>query len=196
MKRSLLVLLAVVSACEEVTTLEPLNPASFDAVTQQTMLELSAAPAFADERGGGVFVDLAGRVVRVRANGMKGVLEAHPGNTVLPGPASGVWALGPSNSLVSTSRGLFVADQGWLIAPAWQNALPAEGLKSTTLDGDGVARDGPAREGGRGLRLASSALRAGRGLAGARAEERPERVPRLPAARGHLMPPSFRQTLQ
>jgi hypothetical protein len=139
MKRSLLVLLAVVSACEEVTTLEPLNPASFDAVTQQTMLELSAAPAFADERGGGVFVDLAGRVVRVRANGMKGVLEAHPGNTVLPGPASGVWALGPSNSLVSTSRGLFVADQGWLIAPAWQNALPAEGLKSTTLDGDGVA---------------------------------------------------------
>ncbi|MFT3710767.1 MAG: hypothetical protein QM817_24345 [Archangium sp.] len=129
--------LLVVCGCEEATTLEPLNPDSFDAVSQTTMLELSAAPAFADERGGGVFVDLAGRVVRVRANGDRGVIEAHPANTILPGPASGVWALGPTNALVATTRGLFVAEQGWLITPPWQ--LPAEGVKATTLDGDGVA---------------------------------------------------------
>ncbi|MBL8909950.1 MAG: hypothetical protein JNM17_04510 [Archangium sp.] len=127
----------VLFGCEEVTTLEPLNPDSFDAVQLTTMLELSAAPAFADERGGGVFVDLAGRVVRVRPNGDRGVIEAHPSNQILPGPAFGVWALGPSNSLVATSRGLFVADQGWLITPPWQ--LPAEGVKATALDGDGVA---------------------------------------------------------
>jgi hypothetical protein len=125
--------------CEEVTTLEPLSPASFDALSQVTPLELSASPSFADERGGGVFVDLAGRVVRVRANGARGVLESHPRNAVLPGPATGVYALGPSNALVSTSRGLFVADQGWLIAPSWQAVLPAEGFLGTAVGSDGVA---------------------------------------------------------
>lgn len=139
MRSSWLVGLSLITllGCEEVTTLEPLNPGAFDAVSQTTMLELSAAPAFADERGGGVFVDLAGRVVRVRANGDRGVIEAHPSNQILPGPASGVWALGPSNSVVATSRGLFVAEQGWLVTPSWQ--LPPEGLKATALDGDGVA---------------------------------------------------------
>lgn len=132
-----LALLAV--GCEEVTTLEPLSPSSFDAVAQATMLDLSASPAFADERGGGVFIDLAGRVVRVRANGERGVLESHPRNDVFPGPASGVFALGPSNALVATSRGVFVADQGWLIAPSWQGLLPAEGLLATAIGGDGVA---------------------------------------------------------
>ncbi len=136
----LLPLLALVTlGCEEGTTLEPLNPASFDAVSQATSLELSAAPSFADERGGGVFIDLAGRVVRVRTNGDRGVLESHPRNLVFPGPASGVFALGPSNALVATSRGLFVADQGWLIAPRWQDVVPAEGVLSTALGSDGVA---------------------------------------------------------
>lgn len=139
MKRSLLCVALLVVGCEEVTTLEPLSPSSFDAVAQTTMLDLAASPGFADERGGGVFIDLAGRVVRVRANGERGVLESHPRNTVFPGPASAVFALGPSNALVATSRGLFVADQGWLIAPSWQGLLPAEGLLGTALGGDGVA---------------------------------------------------------
>ncbi len=137
--RPLLVLVLVTLGCEEGTTLEPLSPTSFDVVSQETSLQLSASPAFADERGGGVFVDLAGRVVRVRPNGARGVLEPHPRNTVLPGPATGVYALGPANALVATSRGLFVADQGWLIAPSWQDLLPPEGLLGTTLGTDGVA---------------------------------------------------------
>ena len=53
--------------CEEASTLEPFSPSSFDAVSQTIMLDLSASPGFADERGGGVFIDLAGRVVRTRA---------------------------------------------------------------------------------------------------------------------------------
>jgi len=135
-----MVVLAVLTAgCEELTTLEPLAPGSFDVVSQATMLELSATPGFADERGGGVFIDLAGRVVRVRGNGERGVLESHPQNAVFPGPATAVFALGPSNALVATTRGLFVADQGWLIAPSWQDVLPADGLLGTTLGGDGVA---------------------------------------------------------
>lgn len=139
MIRRLLPVALLLVGCEEVTTLEPLSPSSFDAVAQATMLELSASPGFADERGGGVFIDLAGRVVRVRANGERGVLESHPRNTVFPGPATAVFALGPSNALVATSRGVFVADQGWLIAPSWQELLPAEGLLGTALGSDGVA---------------------------------------------------------
>ena len=131
--------LLLLAGCEELTTLEPLSPTSFDVVAQTTMIELSATPAFADERGGGVFIDLAGRVVRVRANGERGVLESHPQNAIFPGPASAVFALGPSNALVATSRGLFVADQGWLIAPSWQQLLPAEGMLGTALGSDGVA---------------------------------------------------------
>ncbi|MDP2269357.1 MAG: hypothetical protein Q8N23_00215 [Archangium sp.] len=139
MIRLLLCAALLLVGCEEATTLEPLAPTTFDAVSQATMLDLAASPGFADERGGGVFIDLAGRVVRVRGNGDRGVLESHPRNTVLPGPASAVFALGPSNALVATSRGLFVADQGWLIAPSWQALLPAEGLLGTALGGDGVA---------------------------------------------------------
>ena len=75
----------------------------------------------------------------MRGNGEQGVLEAHPRNEVFPGPASGVHALGPANSLVATERGLFVADQGWLIAPSWQAVLPADGLLATALGSDGVA---------------------------------------------------------
>lgn len=139
--RSSTLLLAVLLAggCEEAPGVEPLSPSSFEVVAQATALQLSAAPAFADERGGGVFIDLAGRVVRVRPNGERGVLEAHPRNAVFPGPATGVFALGPSNALVATSRGVFVADQGWLIAPPWQAQLPAEGLLGTALGTDGVA---------------------------------------------------------
>lgn len=127
------------TGCDEGTTLEPLSPSSFDAVTADTELELAASPSFGDERGGGVFVDLAGRVVRMRPNGSRGVLESHPRNDVFPGPARGVFALGPTNALVATTRGFFVADQGWLISPAWQSTLPTEGLRAATLGADGVA---------------------------------------------------------
>ena len=75
MKRLLLCAALLLVGCEEVTTLEPLSPTTFEAVSQGTMLDLAASPGFADERGGGVFIDLAGRVVRVRGNGDRGVLE-------------------------------------------------------------------------------------------------------------------------
>lgn len=140
MKRlSLLLVPVLLVGCDESTLPQPLVVESFDAVTQVTMLDLSAGPSFADERGGGVFVDLAGRVVRVRANGQRGVLESHPRNTVWPGPAAGIYSLGPSNALVATTRGFFVADQGWLIAPSWQAALSPEGLRATAIGADGAA---------------------------------------------------------
>lgn len=117
---------------------ETLVPSPFDSVVTESTLALAATPSFADERGGGIFVDLAGRVVRLRSNGSQGVIEAHPQNPVLPGPARSVWALGPYNALVATSRGLFVADQGWLISPPWQDVLSSDGLVATGVGENGV----------------------------------------------------------
>lgn len=137
--RPLFLLALVATACDEGTSSEPLVADSFEPVTLTTSLDLSAAPSFADERGGGIFIDLAGRVVRVRPNGERGVLEPHPRNTVLPGPATAVFPSGPYNALVATTRGVFVVDQGWLIAPPWQAQLDAAGLKAAALGEGGVA---------------------------------------------------------
>jgi hypothetical protein len=109
-----------------------------DVTTLATPLALAADPSFADERGGGLFIDLAGRVVRLHADGLQGSLEAHPGNPVAPGPATALWPLGPSLALAATSRGLFVADSGWLIAPPWRAALDAQGLVGPAVTGDAV----------------------------------------------------------
>ncbi len=137
--RPLLLLALVATACDEGPTSEPLAADTFTPVTQATSLQLSATPSFADERGGGIFVDLAGRVVRVRPNGERGVLESHPRNAVFPGPATAVFPLGPYNALVATTRGVFVVDQGWLIAPSWQGQLDAAGLTGAALGEGGVA---------------------------------------------------------
>lgn len=137
--RSLLLLALLAMGCEETFVPEPLAPEAFEPVLQTLSLQLSAAPAFGDERGGGIFVDLAGRVVRVRPNGHRGVLESHPRNDVWPGRASAVFPLGPYNALVATDRGLFVVDQGWLIAPPWRTALDPDGLTGVTLGEGGVA---------------------------------------------------------
>jgi hypothetical protein len=68
-----------------------------------------------------------------------GRLESHPGNAVPAGAASAVWPLGPYTALVATDRGLYVAESGWLIQPAWRDALDAKGLKATALADNGVA---------------------------------------------------------
>jgi hypothetical protein len=110
----------------------------FDALTIDTALQLGASPSFADERGGGIFIDLSGRAVRVRADGTQAFLESHPSNPVAPGQATAVFALGPSSALVATETGLFVAESGWLIAPPWQDLLPADGLVATAVGDNGV----------------------------------------------------------
>lgn len=106
--------------------------------TLETPVLLSAAPSFGDERGGGLFIDLAGQVVRLRANGAPGLISPHPLDPVFPGPARSIAPLGPYTGLVSTTRGLFVAENGWLIAPLWQDTLSAEGLVATAVAASGT----------------------------------------------------------
>ncbi len=121
------------------TITEALTATPVDVSTVNSMVQLAATPAFADERGGGLFIDLAGRVVRLRGDGTRAALESHPQNPTPPGVASSIWPLGPYTALVVTERGLYVADGGWLIAPPWQTRLPAEGFLSSATGVDGIA---------------------------------------------------------
>lgn len=136
-KRALL--LALCAGCGGANVSETLNPTSFDALQIEAPVPLKASPSFADERGGGVFVDPTGMVVRLRADGTVGRLESHPGNPTPAGAASAAWALGPYTALVATDRGLYVAESGWLIQPTWRDALSPTGLKATALADNGVA---------------------------------------------------------
>lgn len=142
--RSLPVGLAALCACGGNVS-ETLVPTPFDVTTVSTPTALQAAPSFADERGGGVFLDVSGRPVRVRIDGSAYLIESHPGNPVAPGPGSAVWPLGPFSSVVATTKGLFVAEGGWLIAPSWREVLPRQGgagetgLIATAVGDNGVA---------------------------------------------------------
>lgn len=138
MKRTLF-LLALCAGCGGGTVSEPLNPTSFDALQLDAPVALKASPSFADERGGGVFIDPTGLVVRLRADGTVGRLESHPGNATPAGAASAVWPLGPYTAVVATDRGLYVAESGWLIQPTWRDALSSAGLKATAIGDNGVA---------------------------------------------------------
>ncbi len=125
-------------ACGGVIT-EVLSAAPADVTSIASTIDLSAAPSFADERGGGFFIDLAGRVVRLRSDGSRAALESHPQNPVPPGRATSLWPLGPYSALVVTDRGLYVADAAWLIAPPWQARLSAEGFVASVTTPEGVA---------------------------------------------------------
>lgn len=137
-KRALLSL-ALCAGCGGANVSETLNPTSFDALVIEAPVALKASPSFADERGGGIFVDPSGKVVRLRADGTVGRLESHPGNPTPAGAASAVWPLGPFTALVVTDRGFYVAESGWLIQPTWRDALTPAGLKATAAGDNGVA---------------------------------------------------------
>jgi hypothetical protein len=117
---------------------EALLPEPITVTVEAAPQALSATASFADERGGGLFIDLAGRTLRLRDDGSEGALASHPQNPEPPGPATSAWPLGHAASLVATSRGLYVAEDGWLIAPAWRTVLPAAGLVATSVGRDGV----------------------------------------------------------
>jgi mono/diheme cytochrome c family protein len=119
--------------------IERLMPAGFMPTTVTATLPLSGGAVAADERGGGLFIDTARRVVRLRADVSQAPLESHPQNRVSPGAARGVWPFGPSAALVDTEKGPFVADQGWLIAPPWRDRLAGGEIRDVVVTESGAA---------------------------------------------------------
>jgi hypothetical protein len=102
-------------------------------------LGLESLGGFADEHGGGIFVTQEGTVARLRSDGSRAPLESHPGNSAAPGKVLRVLPSGPHSALVAAENGVYLAESGWLIEPAWREALEPEGLVAAALGSDGIA---------------------------------------------------------
>ena len=136
----LLMSAALSSACGEDAPpgSDPAKPAAFTATQVTTAQSLAAVPGFADQSGGGIFATAGGEAVRLRLDGTRAALAAHPQNTAAMGSVRATFRLGPHSALVETDRGLFLADQGWLIEPLWQEVL-GTGIVATAQTADGAA---------------------------------------------------------
>ncbi|HEY8207530.1 MAG TPA: hypothetical protein VIG99_08620 [Myxococcaceae bacterium] len=115
-------------------------PASpFEPAAVTTSFAVKDAAGFADERGDAILITSAGALVRVKADGMAGSLEAHPGNPGPVGEARAVFSMGPHNALVAAEGGVFVAQEGWVIDPGWATALDPAAITGAADPGDGTA---------------------------------------------------------
>lgn len=117
---------------------DPAKPAAFTATQVAASQSLAEAPGFADQSGGGIFATSAGGAVRLRLDGSRAALEPHPQNKAVLGQVRAAFRLGPHSALVETNSGLFLADQGWLIEPLWQEVL-GTGIVATAQTADGAA---------------------------------------------------------
>ncbi len=112
---------------------------AFDAVLVEAQgVELAPSPGVADESGGGLFLSPAGEVQRLRLDGTRAPLAPHPGNPVAVGAVRWLRPLLPHTALVGAQGGLFLAQDGWLIAPPWRSALDVEGVAAVAAAPDGT----------------------------------------------------------
>ncbi|RYZ33308.1 MAG: hypothetical protein EOO71_42290 [Myxococcaceae bacterium] len=116
----------------------PAKPAAFTATQVASSQGLAPARGFADQSGGGIFATPEGGAVRLRLDGTKAALSPHPKNLATLGRVVATFRLGPHSALVETDTGLFLADQGWLIEPLWQQVL-GTGIVATAQTADGAA---------------------------------------------------------
>jgi hypothetical protein len=134
------------AACVGTVGDNPLDATPLTVERTEIALTLAAAPGFADERGGGVFQDDAGRAVRLRVDGTQAALESHPGNDVAPGRVLRVLPAGAFSAWIAADNGVYVAEAGWLVEPSWRGAIDPQGLVAAAIGGDGIAwiahRDG------------------------------------------------------
>jgi hypothetical protein len=139
MRRAVFVACLLVAACVGDIGEHALDATPFAVQLVEAPLALSSASGFADERGGGIFVDDQGRAVRLREDGSRGALESHPGNSAAPERVLRVFPAGPYSALVAAENGLYSAESGWLIEPLWRDALDAKGVVAAAVGDDGVA---------------------------------------------------------
>ncbi|MGA9521054.1 MAG: hypothetical protein WBV82_06295 [Myxococcaceae bacterium] len=112
---------------------------AFAATWVEAQLETSAARGFADQSGGGLFVDPLGKVVRFRIDGSQGPLEPHPSAGEAPGAVSAIWPVGPHEAVAVASNGLYLAKSGWVTPPPWASSLAPDGVLSLSEPKNDVA---------------------------------------------------------
>ena len=116
----------------------PLRARPFTPLLSESAVRLSDGSGFADERGGGIFADPEGKVVRLRLDGSSGRLESHPGNSKAPGKITRVFRAGPFVALAVADNGLYMAESGWLIEPPWRDVLDPTGVVAVAPGSQGV----------------------------------------------------------
>jgi hypothetical protein len=111
----------------------------FEPAVVSTSFQVKDGAGFADERGDAMLIDGSGALVRVKADGTNGSLEAHPGNPGPVGEVRAVFPMGPHAALVAAEGGVFVAQEGWIIDPGWSTVLDPAGITGAADPGDGTA---------------------------------------------------------
>jgi hypothetical protein len=130
--------LVLLAACEGSVGSSPLHADALALQSVDAPAVMSAAGGFADERGGGVFAAADGAALRLRADGTMAALESHPGNPLPPGKVQRVFRAGAFAALLTAEHGLYLAESGWMIAPAWRDVLDAPGVIAVAAEMDGV----------------------------------------------------------
>jgi hypothetical protein len=119
---------------------EPLSLAPLTLQPTAAAVALASDGAgFADQRGGGVFVDDQGRAVRLRADASVAALESHPDNHAPPGKVRRVLATGADSAWVVADNGVYVARAGWLYELRAGIDLAAEDVIAAAVSGDDQA---------------------------------------------------------
>src|SRR5262249_23367657 len=111
----------------------------FDPAVVTTSFSVQAVAGFADERGDAMLIDTSGALIRVRPDGQRGALEPHPAHPGAVGRVRASFHMGPHRALVGAEGGLYVAQEGWIIAPGWTTGLDPDGLTGAADPGDGTA---------------------------------------------------------
>lgn len=112
-------------------------PQPFQPVVVDAAEAVRRAGGFADERGEALLVSTAGAPLRIRADGARGTLNAHPGNQQAVGEVRAVFQMGRHRALIAGAGGLFVAASGWLMEPLWTTPLSSEGVVGAAEGTDG-----------------------------------------------------------
>lgn len=97
---------------------------------------LAAASGFADQRGGGIFVDAEGKPVRLRIDGSVAALESHPANGEAPGRVQRVLPIGADSAWVVADNGVYTARAGFLYELRLGRTIDAQALVAAAAGGE------------------------------------------------------------
>ena len=137
--RAVVVMALGVSACVGEVGEEPLAAGALELQPTAAAVALAAHGGFADQRGGGVFVDDAGHAVRLRSDGSRAALESHPANPEPPGPVRRVLATGPDSAWVLADNRVYAAREGWLYAVQSGIELAPDAVVAAAVGGEDQA---------------------------------------------------------
>ena len=97
---------------------------------------LAAASGFADQRGGGIFVDNEAKPVRLRIDGSVAALENHPANAEAPGRVQRVLPIGADSAWVVADNGVYTARAGFLYELRLGQTIDPEALVAAAVGGE------------------------------------------------------------